>query len=258
MERLDLGKVAPAVGLDALVDFRSKGEITGLGARPLDSLLGGGRLEASAIAFEGERARSLSGTVQADGHWVGIRDLSLQLCRRSRAAACQAGGPTISGNFAIAKRVRRGERAIKVNIETEQLPLTALAVLREALPIRGDASAPAVLAYRTIFGGSYLIVENIFWDGDLGPDGSSTPVRFIDPSHHMVIRFCRFSGWNEAGSGVVVSGDGNVDKITDTVIFQNLFEYNRGLPPDHTFAIINVGATQASINIVSRGASAFT
>ncbi|MBI4952731.1 MAG: type IV pilus assembly protein PilM [Myxococcales bacterium] len=44
----------------------------------------------------------------------------------------------------------------------------------------------------------------------------------------------------------------------DAFTVQNLFEYNRGLPPDQTFAIINVGATQASINIVARGASAFT
>lgn len=44
----------------------------------------------------------------------------------------------------------------------------------------------------------------------------------------------------------------------DAFTIQNLFEYNRGLAPDQTFAIINVGATQASINIISRGASAFT
>jgi len=44
----------------------------------------------------------------------------------------------------------------------------------------------------------------------------------------------------------------------DAFTIQNLFEHNRGLPPDQTFAIINVGATQASINVVSRGASAFT
>ena len=44
----------------------------------------------------------------------------------------------------------------------------------------------------------------------------------------------------------------------DAFTIQNLFEYNRGLAPDQTFAIINVGATQASINVVSRGASAFT
>ncbi len=39
---------------------------------------------------------------------------------------------------------------------------------------------------------------------------------------------------------------------------QNVFEMNRGIPPEITFAIINVGASLASINIVSRGASAFT
>ncbi|HZO12248.1 MAG TPA: type IV pilus assembly protein PilM, partial [Polyangiaceae bacterium] len=44
----------------------------------------------------------------------------------------------------------------------------------------------------------------------------------------------------------------------DAFGIQNLFEYNRGLPQDQTFAIINVGATQASVNIISRGTSAFT
>ncbi len=44
----------------------------------------------------------------------------------------------------------------------------------------------------------------------------------------------------------------------DAFTVQNLFENNRGLAPDQTFAIINVGASLASINIVSRGASAFT
>ena len=44
----------------------------------------------------------------------------------------------------------------------------------------------------------------------------------------------------------------------DAFTVQNLFEINRGIPPDQTFAIINVGASLTSINIVSRGASAFT
>lgn len=44
----------------------------------------------------------------------------------------------------------------------------------------------------------------------------------------------------------------------DAFTVQNLFEFNRGLPPDMTFAIINVGASLASINIVSKGVSAFT
>jgi len=44
----------------------------------------------------------------------------------------------------------------------------------------------------------------------------------------------------------------------DAFTVQNLFEFNRGLPPEQTFAIINVGASLASINIVSKGASAFT
>jgi type IV pilus assembly protein PilM len=44
----------------------------------------------------------------------------------------------------------------------------------------------------------------------------------------------------------------------DAFTVQNLFEINRGIPPEQTFAIINVGASLASINIVSKGASAFT
>lgn len=44
----------------------------------------------------------------------------------------------------------------------------------------------------------------------------------------------------------------------DAFTVQNLFELSRGIPPEHTFAIINVGASLASINIVSRGVSAFT
>jgi type IV pilus assembly protein PilM len=44
----------------------------------------------------------------------------------------------------------------------------------------------------------------------------------------------------------------------DAFTVQNLFEMSRGIPPDITFAIINVGASLASINIVSRGVSAFT
>jgi type IV pilus assembly protein PilM len=44
----------------------------------------------------------------------------------------------------------------------------------------------------------------------------------------------------------------------DAFTVQNLFEFNRGLPPDQTFALINVGASLASINIISKGVSAFT
>ena len=44
----------------------------------------------------------------------------------------------------------------------------------------------------------------------------------------------------------------------DAFTVQNLFEMSRGIPPELTFAIINVGASLASINIVSRGSSAFT
>ncbi len=44
----------------------------------------------------------------------------------------------------------------------------------------------------------------------------------------------------------------------DAFTVQNLFELNRGLMTDLTFAIINVGASLASINILSRGMSAFT
>lgn len=39
---------------------------------------------------------------------------------------------------------------------------------------------------------------------------------------------------------------------------QNIFEYQHGLPEDGTIALLNVGAAVSSLNIVSRGVSAFT
>src|SRR5689334_2419873 len=39
---------------------------------------------------------------------------------------------------------------------------------------------------------------------------------------------------------------------------QNIFEHTAGLPQDQTVALLNVGAAVSSLNIVSRGVSAFT
>ncbi len=44
----------------------------------------------------------------------------------------------------------------------------------------------------------------------------------------------------------------------DAFSIQNYFESTRGLHPSQTFAIVNVGATLSSLNIVSAGVSAFT
>ncbi len=44
----------------------------------------------------------------------------------------------------------------------------------------------------------------------------------------------------------------------DAFTVQNLFETSRGLPSDQTIAMINVGASLSSLNIVSNGVSAFT
>jgi type IV pilus assembly protein PilM len=44
----------------------------------------------------------------------------------------------------------------------------------------------------------------------------------------------------------------------DAFTIQNLFERARGLPPDQTIALINVGASLTSINIISKGVSGFT
>jgi type IV pilus assembly protein PilM len=44
----------------------------------------------------------------------------------------------------------------------------------------------------------------------------------------------------------------------DAFSVQNLFEVSRGLPPDQTIALINVGASLSSLNIVANGVSAFT
>ena len=44
----------------------------------------------------------------------------------------------------------------------------------------------------------------------------------------------------------------------DAFSIQNLFETTRGLDPNQTFALVNVGATLSSLNIVARGVSAFS
>ncbi len=44
----------------------------------------------------------------------------------------------------------------------------------------------------------------------------------------------------------------------DAFTVQNLFEFSRGLPPDQTIALINVGASLTSLNIIAGGVSAFT
>jgi type IV pilus assembly protein PilM len=44
----------------------------------------------------------------------------------------------------------------------------------------------------------------------------------------------------------------------DAFTVQNLFEHSRGLPADQTVALINVGASLASLNIIAGGVSAFT
>ena len=44
----------------------------------------------------------------------------------------------------------------------------------------------------------------------------------------------------------------------DAFTVQNLFEFSRGLPTDRTVAILNVGASLSSLNIIANGVSAFT
>ena len=44
----------------------------------------------------------------------------------------------------------------------------------------------------------------------------------------------------------------------DAFTVQNLFEYSRTLPPNQTIALINVGASLSSLNIIANGVSAFT
>jgi type IV pilus assembly protein PilM len=44
----------------------------------------------------------------------------------------------------------------------------------------------------------------------------------------------------------------------DAFTIQNVFEFSRGLPPDHTVALINVGASLSTLNVVARGVSTFT
>jgi type IV pilus assembly protein PilM len=44
----------------------------------------------------------------------------------------------------------------------------------------------------------------------------------------------------------------------DAFTVQNMFEFSRGLPPDQSIALINVGSSLASLNIIANGVSSFT
>jgi type IV pilus assembly protein PilM len=44
----------------------------------------------------------------------------------------------------------------------------------------------------------------------------------------------------------------------DAFTIQNIFEFSRGLPTEHTVALINIGASLSTLNIISKGVSAFT
>jgi type IV pilus assembly protein PilM len=44
----------------------------------------------------------------------------------------------------------------------------------------------------------------------------------------------------------------------DAFTIQNIFELSRGLPEDQTIALINVGASLSTLNIIARGVSTFT
>jgi type IV pilus assembly protein PilM len=44
----------------------------------------------------------------------------------------------------------------------------------------------------------------------------------------------------------------------DAFTVQNIFEFSRGLAPDQTVGLINVGASLCSLNIIANGVSAFT
>ena len=44
----------------------------------------------------------------------------------------------------------------------------------------------------------------------------------------------------------------------DAFTVQNMFEFSRGLPPDQTIALINIGASLSSLNIIANGVSSFT
>lgn len=60
---------------------------------------------------------------------------------------------------------------------------------------------------------------------------------------------------------VMVLGEAGLEAVVmdvDAFAMQNAVEVNNGLPPDETIVMINAGASVTNVNIVSRGATAFT
>jgi type IV pilus assembly protein PilM len=85
------------------------------------------------------------------------------------------------------------------------------------------------------------------WFVPLQPRGAGRPV-FVFPAGH-----------NETmAMAIEARVAGHVGREHDAFTVQNLFEYSRGLPQDQTIALLNVGASLSSLNIVANGVSQFT
>ena len=63
---------------------------------------------------------------------------------------------------------------------------------------------------------------------------------------------------NEYTSVVIEAGLEPVVCDIDAFAVQNMFEVNYELPPEHTYALVNIGSAKTNINIVARGISTFT
>jgi type IV pilus assembly protein PilM len=66
---------------------------------------------------------------------------------------------------------------------------------------------------------------------------------------------------NELGDTAQIAREARLKPVVidvDAFTVQNIFEVNYGLPPEGVFALVNVGATLTTINVIANGVPAFT
>ncbi len=124
--RLDVGEIAPELGLRAIVDLRSS-NLTGYATDPIRSLRGEGVVRATQIAYGGERAREATGRIVFTQRRLVLQDARVVL----------EGGEEITGTLSMDKQTG----AVAARLRTERLPFSAFRFFAaNDIDIEGDVT----------------------------------------------------------------------------------------------------------------------
>lgn len=147
VDALDLGKLAPQLGILGVFDVDLRRPVKGAAAAPMKTLLGEVNVAARNITLAGERARRIQGRIIATKDRIRLKDGLIALCRDpprkgKPGAKCRKGGPNIKATAHVYKRFddRRGPR-FKAHLKTRNLPLRTINVFAGVDDLRGEATA---------------------------------------------------------------------------------------------------------------------